>query len=123
LTSGASRPSTRPDEDDPETSGDERGAPLRDERGVSLTGENEPSPDPPLTTSTGARARCGTKTPLHEGETEFDVPETAISSSGQPGELSQDSRFWGYVRRDLIVGRALFVYCLTTRARRRRAIS
>ena len=46
---------------------------------------------------------------MTEGE-KFDVPEGHYFVMGDNRDNSQDSRFWGYVPRGAIIGRAMFVY-------------
>jgi signal peptidase I len=100
-----------PGADDPATSGDERGAPLRDESGEALIEANAP-PRPEgdgyvvywkPNTLKGARR-------LSDEETVFDIPEGHYLVLGDNRENSEDSRYWGFVPRQLVIGRAMFVY-------------
>ncbi len=90
-----------PDVDDERTSGDERGAPVKEIPG----GPGGEGPYAvfwrPETLRVSSR--------VIEGE-QFRVPEGPYIVMGADRENSQDSRYWGYVHRDLVVGRAMFVY-------------
>ena len=47
---------------------------------------------------------------LDDPSTEFNVPADSYFVMGDNRNNSQDSRVWGFVPRDLVVGRAMFVY-------------
>ncbi|MGB8508881.1 MAG: signal peptidase I, partial [Pyrinomonadaceae bacterium] len=100
-----------PNADDLTTSGDEKGAPLKDERGEPLINEHAPkrADDNPyvvywLPKSLRGMPRFSTE------EIEFDIPAGHYLVFGDNRENSQDSRYWGFVPRDAIFGRAMFVY-------------
>jgi signal peptidase I len=98
-----------PDRDNPDTSGDEKGAPLTNEKGVPLVDANAPSPEG-LGYNVYWRPKSLEISPhIAHGE-EFDVPEGHYFVMGDNRDNSQDSRYWGFVPRSAIIGRAMFVY-------------
>ncbi len=40
----------------------------------------------------------------------YKIPDDSYFMMGDNRDNSEDSRFWGPVKRDLIIGRAMFVY-------------
>ena len=47
---------------------------------------------------------------VFDGKEEISVPEDSYFVMGDNRNNSEDSRYWGYVPRDLVIGRAMFVY-------------
>lgn len=98
-----------PDNDDPETSGDEKGAPLTDENGVPLTGANAPAPGDSAYSVYWNPDALEPSPSVTRGEV-FDVPAGHYFAMGDNRNNSEDGRYWGFVPRDLVIGRVMFVY-------------
>ena len=47
---------------------------------------------------------------VFQGQNEIVVPATSYFVMGDNRNNSEDSRYWGFVPRDLVIGRAMFVY-------------
>lgn len=47
---------------------------------------------------------------VFDGKDEITVPEDSYFVMGDNRNNSEDSRYWGFVPRDLVIGRAMFVY-------------
>jgi signal peptidase I len=99
------------DDDGDPLNGDAKGAPLKDELGTPLVGANAPVPGPESDYNVFWRVDKlkGTRRAPVEGEA-FYVPEGHYFAMGDNRDNSLDSRFWGYVPRSAIIGRAMFVY-------------
>jgi signal peptidase I len=97
-------------EDGNPENGDERGAPLKDERETPLTGANMPVPTGESDYNVYWAPESLHDSPRVVSGEKFDVPEGYYFAMGDNRDNSEDGRFWGYVRRDLVIGRAMFVY-------------
>ena len=47
---------------------------------------------------------------VFQGKDEITVPADSYFVMGDNRNNSEDSRYWGFVPRDLVIGRAMFVY-------------
>ena len=100
-----------PNFDDGDSSnGDEKGAPLKDESGTPLTGGNTPVPTGESEYNAYWRPSGLRESPRVVSGEVFNVPEGHYFVMGDNRDNSEDSRWWGYVPRDLVIGRAMFVY-------------
>ena len=97
---------------DPSTEGNEELAPLTTEADPPPVGEG------PYTVAYSPASRLGDEDDrenlpiykLFNGEKTIVVPPDSYFMMGDNRDNSLDSRYWGFVPRDLIIGRALFVY-------------
>ena len=96
-------------DDDPATPGLDQNAPL------AALDEPPPEGDGPYTVYYDAESRRDPTTPDRPiyklaGGPVINVPEGHYFVMGDSRDNSLDSRWWGFVPRDLVVGRAMFVY-------------
>ena len=98
--------------DDPTTAGHEELAPLTTEASPPPQGTG------PYTVAYSPGSRSGDDDDLKslpiynlfKGQKTIIVPPDSYFMMGDNRDNSLDSRYWGFVQRDLIIGRALFVY-------------
>jgi signal peptidase I len=96
--------------DDPTTEGNDELAPLATEANPPPEGEGT------YTVAYSPDSRLGDdddNLPIYKlfnGQKTIVVPPDSYFMMGDNRDNSLDSRYWGFVRRDLIIGRALFVY-------------
>ena len=99
-------------QNDPSTEGNEELAPLTTEDNPPPQGEG------PYTVAYSPASRLGDDADriplpiykLFNGQKTIVVPPDSYFMMGDNRDNSADSRYWGFVPRDLIIGRALFVY-------------
>jgi signal peptidase I len=95
-----------PPDDDDDTSVNEAGAPLKVLNDQAASGEK--SYDVFNDPERHRMMRHGDGT--YSGDGKFIIPEGHYFAMGDNRDNSLDSRFWGYVPRNAIIGRAMFVY-------------
>ena len=97
-------------EDGNPQNGDERGAPLEDESETPLTDAHMPVPTGESEYNAYWSPDSLREQPRVVSGEKFNVPEGHYFCMGDNRDNSEDGRYWGYVRRDLVIGRAMFVY-------------
>src|SRR5947209_9299229 len=95
-------PARNPPRNNDDTPQDESGAPL------TILDNPPPSGEGPYNIYFDPDVHPAARRPA--GGEVFDVPEGYYFAMGDNRDNSQDSRFWGYVPREAIIGRAMFVY-------------
>jgi signal peptidase I len=98
-------PARNPPPNNPDTPEDENSAPLTI---LPDAPQQPPSADAAYNVYVDPKQHSLTRRPVEEEV--FDVPEGHYFVMGDNRDNSQDSRYWGYVPRSAIIGRAMFVY-------------
>lgn len=83
---------------------------LQDEPFVSRNGQQDPAADFPAEIPFGASAEWRVQLPFYVKDGELTVPSDRYFAMGDNREISLDSRYWGFIPRENIIGRPMFIY-------------
>jgi signal peptidase I len=83
---------------------------LQDEPFVSRNGQMDPAANFPAETPRDATAEWRVQLPFYVQNGELVVPSDRYFAMGDNREISLDSRYWGFIPRENIIGRPMFIY-------------